>query len=295
MKIKNGFLNFIPLLALPAAIFVPPIGMIFSPYVSWILGALLFFSFLGLDLKTLLKSLRNPLEPFYMSMVILVVTPLVAIPIMNHFFPDYALGAMLFLSAPSAIAAPAVAGLYGGSIAFAAINTILSSLLSPFSTPAMVTLFADTSIKVDFIKMMTQLLTLIFIPFFLSLGFSHYYESTTQKIKHHTKGISLGLLFLLFLAILSPYRADLITFMLNKNLWLAVLTAHVILLFFAKLMTVNVETVNRRISIQSNLLFLNVGVALILAQTYFTAPEIIFIVFCQIFWVILVSLFKYIK
>lgn len=295
MKTKTHLSHFLPLLALPAALFIPEVGLIFSPYVSWILGTLLFFSFLGLDPSKLIRSLRRPLEPFYMSVVILAVTPLVAIPIMGHFFPDYQLGALLFLSAPSAISAPAIAGIYGGSIAFSAINTILSSLLSPFSTPAILTLFADTAIKVDFIKMTIQLVTLIFIPFILSLTFSHYAEKTTEKIKTYHKIIPLGLLFLLFLAILSPHRADLLAYAFNKELWLAVLLAHVILLFFAKLMTVNVEAKKRQVSIQSNLLFLNVGVSLILAKTYFGTPEILFVVFCQIFWVVMVSLFRYIK
>jgi BASS family bile acid:Na+ symporter len=295
MKTKINFSNFIPLLALPTVIFIPQFGKLFSPYTAWILGILMFFSFLSLDLKKIVKEFRHPLEPFYMAMVILVVTPLLVIPIMTHFFPAYKLGALLFMLSPSAIAAPAVAGLYGGSIALAAINTIFSSILAPFSIPILITFFAGTTVKVSILKMMFQLVTIIFIPFILSLLTSHYSEKVTEKVKKHNKYISLGLLFLIFLAILSPYKAELIENFLNKTLWLAVVVAHLILLFFAKMLTVNVESKRRRVSMQSNLLFLNVGIGIIIAQNYFGPSEVLFIVFCQIVWVVMVSLFKYIK
>lgn len=295
MKLKSNLFNLIPLLALPAAIFIPQVGKLFSPYTSWILGILMFFSFLGLEPRKLLKEFKHPLEPFYMSMVILVITPLVVIPIMDHFFHAYKVGALLFMLTPSAIAAPAVAGIYGGSTALAATNTIFSSFLSPFTTPLLIALFSAAKVEVSLVKMGLQLVTLIFIPFILSIIVSRFAENTVGKITKHNKLISLTLLFILFLAILSPYKTELVANLFNKTLWLAVLVAHIILLFFAKMMTVNVQNEERKISIESNLLFENVGIAIILAQSYFGPQEIIFIVFCQIFWVVLVSLFKYIK
>lgn len=76
MKKSLHLINFIPLLSIPAAIFLSPLGRVFSPFTMWILGALLFFSFLGLKFDQLLKASRKPMQPFFISLVILIVTPL---------------------------------------------------------------------------------------------------------------------------------------------------------------------------------------------------------------------------
>lgn len=294
-KLKNTLFNFLPLIAIPAAIFFPMIGSIFSPYTSWILGTLLFFSFFGLDLHKLIKEFKRPMEPLLVSVVILVITPLLVLPIMQHFFPTYQTGALLFMSAPSAISAPAIASIYGGNIAFTALNTIFSSLLSPITVPTIITIFSEADVQVSFLDMTLQLVTLIFIPFFLSLGCSHYSVKMTQVVKKYNRLISLSLLFLLFFGILSPHKEKLIEFSLNINLWLAVLVSHLILFFFAKLMSFHIKQKDRKVSLESNLFFLNVGLAAILAQNYFNYEAVLFIVFCQIIWVLMVGFFRYLK
>jgi len=295
MNIKTNLKNFIPLLAIPAAMLVPQIGGILSPFTSWILGGLLFFAFLGLEPKKVFKELRKPMQAFYMSMVVLVITPMVILPVMHYFFPNYQLGALLFMLMPSAISAPAIAGIYGGSVALASVNTVLSNLLSPFTIPILIGFFAGGAVKVSLFKILSQLLILMVTPFLLSLVAHHFAEDTIKKAKSHFGLIALGLLFLLFFAALSPYKAELISNLLNGSLWLAVLIAHLILFFFAKLMVAHVKVKQDRVSIQSNIMFLNVGLAIVIAQSYFGPQEILFIIFCQISWVILVGLFKYLK
>ena len=60
-------------------------------------------------------------------------------------------------------------------------------------------------------------------------------------------------------------------------------------------MVAHVKVKQDKVSIQSNIMFLNVGLAIVIAQNYFGPSEILFIIFCQISWVILVGLFKYLK
>ena len=128
---------------------------------------------------------KEDVQAFYMSMVVLIITPLVILPIMNHFFPDYQLGALLFMLMPSAISAPAVAGIYGGSVALASVNTVLSSLLSPFSIPILIGFFAGGAVKVSLVKILTQLLILMLTPFLLSVVAHHFAEGAIQKAKKH--------------------------------------------------------------------------------------------------------------
>ncbi len=235
------------------------------------------------------------MDQFFMAMVILVITPLVVIPIMGHFFPEFLFGALLFMLTPSAVSAPALVRIYGGNVALTTANTVFSNLLSPLSIPVIIAIFATKKVKVSLLAILWKLVILMGVPFLLSLLVQHFAEKTVLKTKKYFSAVSLLLIFLLFFGALSPFSQELIANLLNKCLWLAVLIAHIVLLFFAKLMVVYVKGKKDRISIQANLLFTNVGLAIVLAQTYFGPTEMIFIIYCQVFWLLMLSLFRYIE
>jgi bile acid:Na+ symporter, BASS family len=295
IKIKSPLLNFITILSIPLAILIPQVGKVFSPYTSWLLGVLLFFSFLGISFDDLLRAVRKPIKPFFVSMVILIVSPLVIYPIMERFFPVYLLGAVIFMLLPTAVSSPAIAGIYGGDIAFGTVNAVFSNLLSPFTIPLFLVLFMGTSVKVSTTSMLLQLLLIVVIPFILGLLANRFAPAIVGKTKHHYRLINLLLLFLLFFAILSPYSKELTGNLLNWHLWLAVFVVHIVLYFFSKLTVLNTTNESEKISVEANMMFLNIGLAVVIVQNYFGPTEMLFIIFCEIFWVVMVGLFKYLK
>lgn len=295
MHTKICLSNFVPLLALPAVFLTPEFGKIFFPYTSWILGAMLFFAFLGLNLNDLLKAARKPKEILYVSLVVLVLTPLIIYPIMQRFFPEYALGAFLFMLLPSAVSSPAVASLYGGNVAKSMMNVVASSLLSPLTIPLMLVLFVGTGIAIPAMIIFQQLVLIVLLPFVLGLLANRYAENLILRVKKYYRPINLFLIFLLFFGALSPYAIEMKTRLLDAYLWLAVLVTYIVLYFFAELFMLHENRSGNRIAIKSNLLFLNVGLGVVLAQNYFGPSEMLFIIFCEIVWVVLVGFFKYLK
>lgn len=287
--------NFIPLLAIPVAILLPGVGTLLSPYTAWILGVLLFFSFLGLGFEDLIKALRHPAQAFFVSVIILVVTPLVIYPVMQRFFPEYFQGAILFMLLPSALSSPAVAAIYGGNVALATVNTVISNLLSPFSITLFLALFMSAGIKVSIFKILARLLLVILIPFLLGLLANQWVKPWIQKTKRHYRLINLSLLFVLFLATVSPYAQQMVANLRNGRLWLAVLVVHLVLLFFARLSVLHATGKHEKIAIESNLLFLNMGLGVVIAQNYFGPNEMLFLIFCQIVWTVLIGIFKLFK
>ena len=198
MKTKSQLINLLPLFAIPAAIFLPQMGGVLSPFTTWLLGGLLFLSFLGLDPKKLIHELKSPIDQFFMTMVILVVTPLVIIPIMKHFFPQFLLGALLFMLLPSAVSAPAITKIYRGNVALTTANTVFSNLFSPFTIPILLALFASKEVDVSLYTILWQLLILMAVPFALSLLVQNYAGNVVEKTKKSYSLISLLILFLLF-------------------------------------------------------------------------------------------------
>lgn len=289
------FGNFIPLLAIPFALLIPSVGQFFSPYASWILGTLLFFSFVGMGIEDLFHALRHPAKPFYLSLMILVMAPLVIYPIMQRFFPDYFLGALVFMVLPSAVSAPAVSAIYGGNVALASINTLLSSILSIFTIPLFFKFFLSAQVDVSARLVFFKLITIILIPFVLSLIAHRFGKKVLPAIKSHFRPISLMLLFLFFFAALSPYHQEMLANFSNGPLWLAVLITYLLLYAFAHLSLLYATDRPERIAVKSNILFLNVGLGLLVAQNYFGPTEVLFVVFAEIVWVALVALFKFFR
>jgi BASS family bile acid:Na+ symporter len=294
-KIKSSLLNFIPILSIPAAIFIPQVGKLFSHYTMWILAALLFFSFLGLNAADLIKEAKKPMKPFFVSVVILIISPLVIYPVMERFFPIYLLGAIIFMLLPSAVSSPAVASIYGGNVASATVITVFSNLLSPFTIPLFLAIFMMTSVDISISSMLLQLLIIVVIPFVLGLLTNRYSPSLVDKTRHHYKFINLFILFLLFYAAISPYVPELLANLTNWHLWLAVFIVHLTLYFFSKLAVLHESNHAEKISIESNMMFLNLGLGVIIAQNYFGPNEILFIIFCDIVWAFMVGFFKYLK
>ncbi|MBN1258760.1 bile acid:sodium symporter [Candidatus Peregrinibacteria bacterium] len=295
MKIPSALMNFIPLMAIPAAFAVPGIGKIFFPYTNWILGALLFTSFLALDWSDLKEAVKRPLKPFYVSILILILSPLIIMPIMGRFFPDFMLGAVIFMLLPVAVASPAVAGIFGGNVAIATINAVSTNLLSPFTIPFFLETFMRTSVEVDIIGMLIKLLLIVFIPFILSVALNRYCPRLIRKAKGYYRGISLGLLFLIFFAAVAPYTHELASNLLNSRLIVSVFISYFILYFFSRLILVCSPDKAERTAITANMLLPNVGMGVVLVQQYFGPQEMLFLIFCQVLWVILISIFKYFR
>jgi predicted Na+-dependent transporter len=295
MHTKINFSNFIPLLAIPVVIALPNVGLLLSPHTVWILGALLFVSFISAEMSQLWQSLKKPTRPLFFALTVLVLTPLVMLPLMQQFLPEYFVGAMIFMLLPSALSSPAVAGIYGGNVSLATVNTILSNMLSPFTITLFFAFFLGSEVTVDLASILTTLCLIIFIPFALGLLANRFAQPVIKKTKRYFRFASLLLIFFFFFGALAPYVNEMTANFSNTNLWLAVATAYLVLFLFAKLSVLYCTNRPERVAVESNLMFLNVGLGVVIAQNYFGPVEMLFIIFCEIVWVSMVTLFNYLK
>ncbi len=295
MKLRTTLMNFIPLLAIPVTLAIPKVGAVFFPYTSWILGLLLFSSFLALEWEDLVAVFHSPKRPFYAALVILVVAPLLAYPIMSRFFPEYLLGAVIFMLLPAAVASPAVAGIYGGNIAVATVNAVSTNLLSPFTIPLFLQVFMGQNVKIAILPMFLKLLLMVSIPFAASILLNKFFPTFIGKTKKHYRLISLSLLFFLFFAAVSPYVAELKANLFNFHLMLVVFVAYFVLYFLSRLVLLSTRDGAERIAITANIILPNVGMGVVIVQQYFGSTEMLFMIAAQIIFAILVGFFKYFR
>ena len=295
MKFHLHPTNFIPLLAVPAAFFFSGVGFLLSPYTSWILATMLFVSFMGLRLKKLMPGIRHPSKALIAVLMILVVSPLVAYPFARFLFPDFFLGVMLFMMLPAAVSSPAVADIYGGDVALATEDAVLSNLLSIITIPVFFGFFAHETVQVESLPILKQMFWVILIPFVLGVLGNAVAPKVATQIHRHSRMLNLALLFLLFFAAFSPHVKNMIASLRNPHLLLALVVTHALLHLLAKIDTWRSKNEAVKISILCNMVLPNVGLGVVLAQHYLDSSALMFILLSEVVWVVIVGLIHYLK
>ena len=295
MRFRLHPTNFIPLLAIPAAWLFPAVGKMFSPHTVWILAALLLSSFLGVRVKELVEVIRHPMRSLWTVFMILFAGPILILPIAQFLFPEYKVGALLFMMLPAAVSSPAVAAIYGGNVALATVDAVLSNLLSTLSIPLLFGLFVKGSVEVAAGSILRQMLLVIVIPFLVGTAINHFFPKLSKSIHRHSRMLNLILLFFLFFAAFAPYVKEMIMSLGNLHLIMALLMTHAILHLLAKVAGWHAKREDEKVGILCNMVLPNVGLGVVLAQHYLGAPEMIFILLSEVVWVIAVGLIHYLK
>lgn len=134
--------------------------------VPWLLGVVMFGMGLALRGRDFALVLSRPRDVFIgvaaqftcMSVLAFVVSKALALP------DEVALGVILVGSCPGGTASNVIAYLARGDVALSVTMTACSTLLSPFMTPALVLLFAGSSIDVDASAMFVSIVKVVIAP-----------------------------------------------------------------------------------------------------------------------------------
>lgn len=270
-------------------------GIALSPYTTWILAALLLSSFAGMKLGEMAKVVQHPARSMFTVLMILVVAPLAIFPFAKFLFPEFALGALLFMMLPAAASSPAVAAIYGGNVAVATVDAVLSNLLSVLTIPLLFSLFAHESVDIGTLSILRQMVFVIALPFVAGTLISRFFATAASALHRHSRIINLALLFFLFYAAFSPYIKMMLESLSNLHLILALIMTHAILHVLAKIATLGSKDESEKVGILCNMILPNVGLGVVLAQHYLGAPEMIFILLSEVVWVAVVGLIHYVK
>ena len=93
-----------------------------------------------------------------------------------------ALGVILVGCCPGGSASNVICYLAKGDIALSVAMTGVSTLLSPFVTPALIWLLAGENINFDAINMFMSIIQIVILPLLIGFIFSRYFNRTTHKL-----------------------------------------------------------------------------------------------------------------
>ena len=155
-----------------------------GPYVSWMLGIVMFGMGMTLKVEDFQRVLSHPKEVAIGVGAQFVIMPLVALALVKLFAlpPELAIGVILVGTCPGGTASNVIAYLARGDVALSVSMTMTTTLLAPIVTPALTYFLAGAWIDISFTAMMISIAQMVLAPVILGLLVHHFMADTAQKI-----------------------------------------------------------------------------------------------------------------
>jgi bile acid:Na+ symporter, BASS family len=152
-------------LASVAGLVWPVQATLFSPYLSYLMGCMLFFSFLKIAPKDVWAALKiRPGALVVLGALKLFILPALVYLLARLTVPEFALGLLLVAGTATGVTAPFFTAVAGGNVALTLVMAAATSLILPLSLPLMCRLMAGQNFQFDLIGMALLLMAIIFIP-----------------------------------------------------------------------------------------------------------------------------------
>ena len=148
-----------------AGIGLPKLGKFFIPYPLYLQMFLLFLSFLKIDFVEVLKNIRRTSSIIlFLCILKLFIIPAGLFFITHAIWPEYALPVLLLSGISTGVVAPFISGLLNATTLLVLVMVVISTLLVPFSLPALVDLLLGETIEISFLPMVKILTMVVFLP-----------------------------------------------------------------------------------------------------------------------------------
>jgi BASS family bile acid:Na+ symporter len=205
-QFRDGLLLVASVSSILIGIFLPAYGTPFQPYPIYCMMALLFFSFLPIRLGTILSSVKSSvLYLVYCVFVKLILLPLLMVVSFRYMFPRYAIAALLLSGISSGVSSPFFAGLLEANISLVFAMVVVTSILVPFTLPALAYIFVGKYMEISLLAMSGILGLVIFCPLILAEILKRFAPDFTAKLSKGQYSIALISFVITNLGIFSQY------------------------------------------------------------------------------------------
>jgi bile acid:Na+ symporter, BASS family len=179
-----------------------------QPYPLYLMMIQLFFSFLKIEFGEVLRHIgENKSFLFILSLVKIMVVPSFLFFFTKAVWPKYAVPVLLLSGVSTGVVAPFVADLLGASPIPVLMMVVVSSLLLPFSLPALVSVLAGGTLNISFLSMVKVLTMVIFAPAICVTVIRRLAPSLLSGLQRIQYPASLAMFALINLGVFSKYAS----------------------------------------------------------------------------------------
>lgn len=257
-----------------------------------LLGMMLFLAFLKIDALEVLENMRNFRLMIYIAFVYMLAIPLAFFFSTRIFDAELAVGILLLTAMPAGVSTPVLTDIAKGNISLSMSLTIISQLLAPFTVPLLFWLVDIESLTINKLLILKDIAILVFLPMIISQIVKRYLPGTITKTQHLFTSANVFLLFsFVFIAISS--QRNVILENPTGLIWkIAVLYLVFVLLHIIGYMICPKETRENRIAVTIGAAYMNNGMAIVLAASYFKPEILVLMVLSELPWNTLLAPFK---
>lgn len=192
------------LLGIMLGFLLPNVGLLWKPYLPFLLMLLMFFVSLAIEPKEIMKSVRNyPVIGLTLFMVF-IVTPLLSLVAKPFFSSTAYAGTVLAFAGPSAIATGFWSTVLNGDVPVALVISTVTNLLAIVTMPFTMLLALGTTVSIDVGWMMLYLSEMILIPLTASFLLKSIVRESLNHLSKHTSKVNSIIMMMLIWGSIAP-------------------------------------------------------------------------------------------
>ncbi len=184
----------------------PDATSIFHPYPLYAMMFLLFLSFISIEMASVWKLIQKSWRTVvWLSVLKMLILPAGIYFLFKVFYPSYALAALLVTGISTGVVAPFISTLVGANGPLILVLVVISSLVVPFTLPALIKILLEREIQISLLAMIRVLFMVVFIPAFLVEVFRRLIPGTLKRLQQAGFYLSLGCFTIVNLGVFSKY------------------------------------------------------------------------------------------
>lgn len=253
---------------------------------------MLFLVFLKTDIMQVIMKMQNYRLMAFIVFLNMIVIPLLFFLVINTFSHNLAIGILLLISMPAAVASPALTDIVKGNIALSLSIVITTSIVAPITVPLLFWFIQFNELSVNPWWLFKDLALLMFIPLVTSQLIKKYASRSIEKKSHLFTSVNIIILSLMVYTVMGSQRDvimnDFIKFLWQTGfLYLVFILLHVLGYFMGF-----AEDNKGKIATTIGSAYRNNGMAIVLAALYFEPSIVVLMVLTEFPWNTLLIPFK---
>jgi predicted Na+-dependent transporter len=257
-----------------------------------LLGMMLFLAFLKIDALEVLENIRNFRLMIYIAFIYMLVIPLVFFFSARIFDAELAVGILLLTAMPAGVSTPVLTDIVKGNISLSMSLVIVSQFLAPFTVPLLFWLLDINSLTINKLLILKDIAILVFLPMIISQVVKRFLPRIIAKTQHLFTSTNVFLLFAFVYIAISSQRNVILENPAGLIWKIAVLYLVFLLLHIIGYLICIKQNKENRIAVAIGAAYMNNGMAIVLAASYFKPEILVLMVLSELPWNTLLAPFK---
>ena len=257
-----------------------------------LLGLMLFFVFLKIDALEIIEKMKDYKLMIFIALVYMIIIPVLFFLMLIVFDRELALGILLLTAMPAGVSTPALVDILKGNVPLAMSIAVVTQLIAPFTVPFLFWMIGTRGIDINKLLLFRDIAILVFLPLILAQVSKKLLPLVVNRSQHLFTSANVFLLFLFVYVAISSQRNIILDHPVRLIGKTALLYLVFIILQIIGYFILYRKSKEDRIAMSVTAGYMNNGLAIVLASTYFGPHILVLMVLSEIPWNTLLAPFK---